>query len=335
MIIFFSYNSNGYVVSPTIITPTGQYYQLGLPPLHGHQPVYHIPPSPTHLYETETYSGQTSVSPMSPMSPLFQPPVYYSHPVLISPTTMSYPMANTMYENPQCNMSGVPVEIAETNKNGPVPDPNNNPNNNPAIHVNNNLVTTMVPTSSEINASQQQQQQQHQQQSYLPVVSGIPTAPTTGTQNTFVVNNAYNQQQQQQPRSTDICSIVVNRKPSPMNSNVVGAGVTTAHSHPPSSVYSSLATGVNNNLSMMNGGVSSSHGGNIHLMNNNNIIHSIHPHLIAGSHVMSGHNVSATTFVTSPLPSPSMQGPNQTQMFHMPPPHHYVTQQREVVTHRV
>ena len=150
---FFSYNGSGYIVSPTVLTPNG-YYQLGLPPLHGHQPIYHIPQSPQPCYDRyepdTTYLGTNCLQPPSPMSPMYQQPIYYTQPLLISSHPMQ-PYPQQQQAAYQQQGPGSPIEVDNNMIGGISSSAQNSPidanNNSTFIPPNHTATTNVVPST--------------------------------------------------------------------------------------------------------------------------------------------------------------------------------------------
>jgi len=321
--IFFSYNSNGYLVSPTVITPNGQYYQFGLPPLHGHQPVYQIPPSPQHCYETDTtYMGHCTLpppSPMSPMSPMYQQPIYYSQPMFLNPN-MAYPPpltpTTTLY--PPENV-GPPVDVINNNNSSNDNDNNNNVissidavnNNSNTLHPHtNSATTTVVPSSYGVGGVTSQQSQ------YAPVSSSSPPSVYT---NTYV-----------QGVPTESRPLVLNGKSTHTQNNNL------AFTYGP--VMNNSAPVMNNSAPVTNlSGANCHPGGNI-VINSplppSALLHGGHPHIV-GIPPQPHNGSSPTSFVPSSINSPTLQNQNQMFPLHAVPPsvHQgtYMQQPREIV----
>ena len=265
--IFIShrYPPNGYIISPTICAPNGQFYQLGLPPLHGHQPIYHFPSSPTQVYDPR--DAYQSHSPLTPMSPIYQQPIVYSQQVLL-------------------NHHGNNNNVYSTNNNIYTPTTELNNNNLP-------IATTSPSTFTPVSVIQK------------PTPDIVPISANGTTHVTY--NQGINTDGQ----------LIMSGKPPVLNTNVhMINGNTHVVSNNPHV----------NNPQIINGNA---------LVNNNNthIVNGNAAHIIGGgNHMISAHN-SITTFVSSPLPSPSAQNTTQNQMFQFQQQPQYISH-RDLVPHR-
>lgn len=248
---------------PQLVTKNGHYPFLGLPPLHGCQPIYHFAPSPTTAYENHnTCDPYMHHSPMTPISPIYPQTIFFSQPMILSPSPLNnnnsyaYPPP-TLSPNSDCDKNTIADNIA------PIAPVASSPSS----------FTSMTVS--------------HQPPDIVPITSHNVTGGP-----------------------------IIMAQKSPMNGNAIV--LNSHHDH----VGTSYQTLNNNNLPTVNGS------SNTHLIqNNNHMINGNSSHLFNGNHVMNGHN-SVTTFVTSPLASPSTHPTNQNHVFH------YQPQQQHYLAHR-
>ena len=287
-----------------MLTPNG-YYQLGLPPLHGHQPIYHIPQSPQPCYDRyepdTTYLGTNCLQPPSPMSPMYQQPIYYTQPVLISSHPMhSYP-PQQQQQSPFQQVGGSPnevdnngntiISISTCAQNSPV-DANNNISFIPPNHT---ATTNVVPSTYGLGSIQPHQGAR----TFVPVATTTESGANTP--------------------------------------NLMGASLSYAQGMP-NEVRPFTMKGKSNRLSsplpqQIHHNSNTSHSGNL-IINGTPLVHN-GPTQLMGVHPPLHNGESTTTYVTSaPMQNQSQNQPMYT--IHQSPsgPHfvqHMSNQPREIV----
>ena len=285
------YSLNGYGMAPQVVTANGQIYQLGLPPLHGHTPVYHFPsPAPSPSFEPiENLPGY------SPLSPLPQQPIFFSQPFVINnhvtPINNNniHPVPSALYQQ-----NGEQQHIEQIN--GQI---NNNnlafyPSKSTPSPVNISQTPDIIPVTTNFTSNTSNNKE--------IVADGLPIIISDHQNALHVINGTH---------------VVVNNKQSHLNivstnGNNNNNSIVINNNNNNSETITTMMkqTYINNNQPLPN-----------HNTINQPVINGtnhVAPIKNGGEHIITGQN-SVTTYFTSPLSSPLVQNTAHGQIYQFQP----------------
>jgi len=90
---------NGIMVPPAVMMPDGQYYHVGMHPMHGQQPIYQLPIEAPPPYDGrgELYQGQMAMMYQNPV--LLPQPIVFDNPAGGAAASASHPVTNNNNNN--------------------------------------------------------------------------------------------------------------------------------------------------------------------------------------------------------------------------------------------